>query len=287
MSSLRETRGAPQFKVPASEPQVLTPVNLTVSPVNLVLFEAAELASPLARTDPRAQHILKVLRRDVGDPLDVGHVNGPRGKATLTHLDAEALHFTFAWDPPLAPLPPTILLIGLPRPQTARDILRDATTLGATALHFIATERADPNYATSSLWTSGEWRRHCLTGAAQAFDTRIPEVTWTHSLASALAVLPQPESETSLTPMAAASRVARFALDNYEATSALESCIRLGTTAHEKISATTLAFGPERGFGPTDRAALRKADFTLAHLGSRVLRVETAIVAALAITRLR
>jgi len=240
--------------------------------VNLVLFDAAELSAPLPRTDPRAKHILEVLRRREGDCVDVGLVNGPCGKATLTELGTDALTFTFNWVPPPAPLQATVLLIGLPRPQTARDILRDATTLGATALHFIATERADPNYASSTLWTSGEWRRHCLTGAAQGFDTRIPTVTWTHTLASALATL---EPAT------------RIALDNYEASSPLIKCNPIGDTrAVASGVPQALAFGPERGFGPADRAALRDAGFTLAHLGSRVLRVETAVVAALAITRL-
>ena len=174
--------------------------------MNLVLFEAAELSKPLPRSDARAKHILDVLRRREGDHVDVGLVNGPCGKATLAELRTEALTFTFNWGPAPVPLPATVLLIGLPRPQTARDILRDATTLGATALHFIATERADPNYASSTLWTSGEWRRHCLAGAAQGFDTRIPTVTWTHTLASALATL---EPAT------------RIALDNYEASSPL------------------------------------------------------------------
>jgi 16S rRNA (uracil1498-N3)-methyltransferase len=239
--------------------------------VNLVLFESAELTAPLPRTDPRAAHILAVLRRREGDTFDAGVVNGPRGKATIASITSDLLALAFTWDAPLPPLPPTTLLIGLPRPQTARDILRDATTLGATCIHFIATERADPNYATSTLWTSGEWRRHCLAGAAQAFDTRIPEVTWTHTLASALATLEAPAT--------------RLALDNYEATAPLRVCHLIGDKLSGSSGGVTLAFGPERGFGPADREALRAADFTLVHLGRRVLRVETAVIAALAITR--
>ncbi len=239
--------------------------------MNLVLFEPAELTAPLPRTDPRAAHILDVLRRSEGDIFDAGAVNGPRGKATLASLTADALTLAFTWDAPLSALPPTTLLIGLPRPQTARDILRDATTLGATCIHFIATERADPNYATSTLWTSGEWRRHCLNGAAQAFDTRIPEVTWTHTLASALASLPA--SATCI------------ALDNYESPASLRVCHLIRDKPSDSTGGLVLAFGPERGFGPADREALRSSGFALNHLGTRVLRVETAVVAALAITR--
>jgi len=231
--------------------------------VNLILFEPAETTATLPRTDPRARHILEVLRRLEGDSFDAGLVNGPVGKGTLAAVTPDALTLVFAWNAPLPPLPQTTLLIGLPRPQTARDILRDATTLGATCIHFITADRTDPNYATSTLWTTGEWRRHCLTGAAQAFDTRIPEVTWTHTLASAIATL--------------SASGTRFALDNYEATTAFRAKIP---------SDSVLAFGPERGWGDTDRTALRAAGFTLSNLGTRVLRVETAVTAALAITRL-
>ncbi len=234
--------------------------------MNLILFEPAELTVPLAHTDPRAEHILKTLRRRIGDTFDVGLVDGPIGKGTLDAISATALTLTFTWGPPPAPADPITLLLGLPRPQTARDILRDATTLGVGALHFVATERSDPNYAAATLWTSGEWRRHCLAGAAQAFATRLPAVTSNHTLATALAALP-------------AATTRRLALDNYEATAPLSTCNLLGDTS------VVLALGPERGWGPADRAALRAHGFTLAHLGTRVLRSETAVIAALTLVR--
>ncbi len=233
--------------------------------MNLVLFEPDELAGPLPRTDARAKHIVDVLRRRPGETFDTGLVNGPLGKATVVNLSAGELTLAFAWNPPLPPLPTTTLLIGLPRPQTARDVLRDATTLGATQIHFVGTERSDPNYAASALWSSGEWRRHCLAGAAQAFDTRIPEVTWSGTLPAALA---------ALTPGGR-----RLAPDNYEATAALQTCRPTDDTS------LVLALGPERGWGAADRGQLRAAGFTLVHLGTRVLRLETAVVAALAVTR--
>ena len=233
--------------------------------MNLILFEPAELNAPLPRSDPRASHIVDVLRRRVGDTFDVGLVDGPIGKATLAAIAPASLSLGFAWGPTPPPADPITLLIGLPRPQTARDILRDATTLGVAALHFVATERSDANYAASTLWTSGEWRRHCLAGAAQAFATRIPAVTSGQSLAAALAILPAGGS--------------RLALDNYEATAPLSECHVIRDTP------VTLALGPERGWGPADRAALRTHGFTLVHLGQRVLRSETAVVAGLTLIR--
>jgi 16S rRNA (uracil1498-N3)-methyltransferase len=232
--------------------------------VNLVLFEPSEIGRPLPRQDRRARHILDVLRRQIGDTFDVGRVNGPRGKATLTALTADSLAFAVAWGPPPPPRPPLIAIIGLPRPQTARDILRDATTLGATALHFVRTEKSEPSYVQSTLWSSGEWRRHVLAGAEQAFDPTLPEVTHTHSLAEILAALPPAGT--------------RLALDNYEA------AVPLGGVA-DVTCYVTLAIGAERGWGPADREGLRAHGFTLAHLGERVLRTETAVTAAIAIVR--
>jgi len=239
--------------------------------VNLILFEPAEIHRPLPRTDRRAVHLLDVLRRRVGDSFDAGIVNGPRGKATLTHLAADALTFSFAPTTPIPSAAPLTLLVGLPRPQTARDILRDATTLGVGALHFVRTEKAESSYAQSTLWSSGEWRRHIIAGAEQAFATRIPEVTHGQPLATALANLPT-------LPRIASTRLA---LDNYESPFSLGQL----TLSPDSAAPVVLALGAERGWSAAERDLLRAHGFTFVHLGERVLRTETAVTAALAIIR--
>jgi len=299
---------------------------LHVVPVNLVLLEPHELLRPLPADDPRAVHVLTVLRRAPGDSFDVGVVDGPRGKATVRSIDPAGLQLDFAWGPPPSPLPPLTLLVGLARPQTARKILQEATTLGVAELHFVRTERAEPQYAQSSLWSSGEWRDHLCAGAAQAFTTQLPRVTWDTELAAHLSAgwarargsdesagpsgvngpagshrsIPSkgfapptdgagrvdaasvPGGSSSAVVAAAPAvdgGIRRLALDNYEATAPLGAW-RLGPR-----EPCVLAIGPERGWGPRDRNALRAAGFALAHLGPRVLRSETAVVAALAILR--
>lgn len=240
--------------------------------LNLVLFDSIEIAAPLPRTDARAMHVLEVLRRAEGDSFDVGQVNGPRGRAVLRRITPEHLELEFAWGVPMPPRLPLALLAGLPRPQTARKILVDAATLGVTTLQFVATERSDPNYAASTLWTSGEWRRHLLAGAAQAFDTRIPDVSWDKSLKQTMGIVAgaNDSGERERIPLL-------LALDNYEAS------MRLGEVDVGPLRPVCLAFGPERGWGAGDREILREAGFVLAHLGESVLRTETAVVAALAI----
>jgi 16S rRNA (uracil1498-N3)-methyltransferase len=233
--------------------------------LNLILFTTGETGRPLPRTDARARHLIDVLERRVGDTFDAGQPNGPRGKGTIVAIHADALELSFTWGPAPPAADPLTLLIGLPRPQTARKILREATALGVAALHFVVTEKGDPSYAQSTLWTSGEWERHLVTGAEQAFCTRLPAVTHGRPLADVINTLP--------------AVGARLALDNYEAPTALSQA------AVARESAVALAFGPERGWSAGDRALLRDRGFALVHLGARVLRIETAVVAALAVLK--
>lgn len=245
--------------------------------MNLILFEAAELERPLPRADRRAEHMLRVLRLAVGASCDVALVNGPRGKATLVAMDVAGLTLRFDWlatagakaatSLSAVPSEPVTLIVGLPRPQTARDILRDATTLGVAAIHFVRTEKAEASYAQSSLWSSGEWRRHVLAGAEQAFDPRLPEITHGRTLREVLAALP--------------AEATRLTLDNYE------SPAPLGEIALPAERALVLALGAERGWSAAERGQFRAGGFAFAHLGPRVLRTETAVIAALAIVRAR
>lgn len=235
--------------------------------MNLILFASAELDRPLPRRDRRAVHLLEVLRRSAGETFDAGLIDGPTGKATLLAVTDTSITVTFTPQSAATPPEAITLLIGLPRPQTARDILRDATTLGVAALHFVRTERGDPGYGRSTLWSSGEWRRHVIAGAEQAFNPRLPAVTWDQTLAAAVAGLPTGP---------------RLALDNYESPTPLGQC-----RVTPAQPATVLAIGGERGWSAADRAMLRAHHFDFHHLGPRVLRTETACIAALTLVRAR
>jgi RsmE family RNA methyltransferase len=172
---------------------------------------------------------------------------------------------SFSWNAEPPPGDPLTLVIGMPRPQTARAILREVAALGATALHFVTTEKGDPNYAQSTLWRSAEWRRHLVSGAEQAFCTRLPELTFTGGLIDTISSLPN-------------AGMSRVALDNYESPEPL---------THLPFSepAVTVAIGPERGWSAAERDGLRQNGFILAHLGPRVLRAETACVAAIVLVK--
>lgn len=235
--------------------------------MNIILFHPHEVELPLARRDPRSVHLLDVLRRRPGDTFDCGLLNGPRGRGTLVAVGDESLTLAFAWGEAPPSLPPLHLLVGLPRPQTARDILRDATSLGLAAAHFVRTESGEASYAGSTLWKTGAWRTCLVNGAAQAFCTQLPEITHGRTFREGLDSLP--------------AGGLRLALDNYEATAGLADCLLAGAPP------ACLAIGAERGWSARERELLRAHGFTLVHVGSRVLRTETACVAAITLLKAR
>ena len=233
--------------------------------MNIILFSPSEVELPLPRRDARARHILTVLRRQPGDRFDAGLIDGPRGQGTLVEVGREELHLAFVWGAPPPDLPPLRFLLGLPRPQTARDLLREGTALGVATMDFVRTERAEASYAHSSLWAGEEWRELLVAGAAQAFCTRLPAVRHGHSLREAVAAIP--------------GRYTRLALDNYEAASALAN---LGLPDSAGV---VLALGAERGWSDAERTLLRQSEFQFVHLGPRVLRMETAAISAVSLVK--
>lgn len=233
--------------------------------MNLILFDEPVTSLLLPHSDRRVAHLVEVLRRRAGESFDAGVINGPRGRGTLSALTFEGASLTFSWDLETPALDPITLVIGLPRPQSARTLLREVSSLGISAVHFILCEKSDPNYLSSSLWQTGEWRRHLISGAEQAFCTRLPSVTFGQTLSFTLAQFDDPKHTL-------------LALDNYEAPVALSKI-------PSPVSNVVLAVGPERGWSAHDRDLLRNSRFTLAHLGARVLRTETACIVALAVIK--
>jgi RsmE family RNA methyltransferase len=231
--------------------------------MNLILFDKPFESLRLEADDPRAEHIFKVLRARVGTKVFVGFVNGLRARAEVSLLEADGAVTlrVLGTEPAPGPLP-IRLLIGLPRPHTAKRVLFEAASMGVRDLHFFEAERGELSYARSSLWTTDEWKDRLRLGTEQSFGTHLPEVGMHTDLQTAISFL-QGEG-------------AHVALDNYEAAGALPHM--LGKDAHSVV----IALGPERGWSPDERDTFRKNGWKLAHLGAHVLRLETACTAAVA-----
>ena len=241
-------------------------VETTLEKVNLVLITEAEVEAGLAVDDPRSRHLLDTVKLIAGETFHVGVENARRGIAKLNAVSPRVL-FSVVWEKTAQRRLPLTVLVGLPRPQTAKKVLHDLASLGAAKIIFFEAGKGDPGYLASSLWKDGEWREHVVKGTEQACSTMVPEVTRFGSLAEALVGLE--------------ANAWRLALDPYEAAGAPE--------ISSPAKAAVLAIGPERGFADEERAALRAAGFSFAHLGDRILRVEAAALVggALMLAQLR
>ena len=241
-------------------------VETTLEEVNLVLITEAEVEAGLAVDDPRSRHLLDTVKLIAGETFHVGVENARRGIATLNTVSPRVL-FSVVWEKTAQRRLPLTVLVGLPRPQTAKKVLHDLASLGAAKIIFFEAGKGDPGYLASSLWKDGEWREHVVKGTEQACSTMVPEVTRVGSLAEALVGLE--------------ANAWRLALDPYEAAGAPE--------ISSPAKAAVLAIGPERGFADEEREALRAAGFAFAHLGDRILRVEAAALVggALMLAQLR
>ena len=235
--------------------------------MNLILFDKPFETLRLEPDDPRGRHIRKVLRAKIGTKVFIGFVNAERARAGVTALGGDGsveLEVT-ATEPAPAPLPVN-LLVGLPRPHTARRILFEGASMGVQALRFFEAERGEPSYAQSSLWTTGEWKERLWRGTEQSFGTHLPEVSIF------------PDLQTAISHLGTAG--SRVALDNYEARGPLGEAVSEG-------GAAALALGPERGWSPDERDTFRRNGWHLAHLGPHVLRSETACTVAVAVAAAR
>lgn len=234
--------------------------------MNIVLLTPAEAAAGLLAPGESVSHLVEVVGVKVGGQFFVGVAGGLRGRATVTGISTAGIAFTVGWESRIQPRLPVALVIGLPRPQTAKKVLHDLASMGVSHLAFFKSEKGDPAYATATLWRDGEYLTHVRKGAEQAFSTHQPTVSIHNTLAEALA------SAAAAVPPGSAL----VAPDVYETEGPL------GAQFAAKPGAV-IAIGSERGWSDRERTLLRATGYRAAHLGDRVLRVETAAVAATAV----
>ena len=241
--------------------------------MNIVLFEQDELdgmRAVLGRSDERARHIRKVLRKTAGDSFTAGIIDGPAGQAMIESAEDGCFVclFTPSGEQP-PPLEPVEVLVGFPRPIQLKRLLREAASLGARAIHLCGTELGEKSYMESNCIKDGSARSALLEGVVQSRATALPELTIHTTVAEALAVIN------------GRSYSVKIVLDIDECAGPL---VDAAWDAVDSAVPALLAIGSERGWTAAERSAFRAAGFESRSLGGRVLRTETAVTAALAVT---
>ncbi len=227
--------------------------------MNLVLLEDEDFVDDhrVILGGRRFDHMINFLGKDSGDSLRVGRINGRLGQGVISTVTAESLtvEVTLDEEPPL-PLPVTLLL-ALPRPKMLRRLLRAVSSMGVKSLYLINSYRVDKSYWSSPLLQPDKVREQLCLGLEQGRDTVLPQVI--------------------LRP-----RFRPFVEDDLPGISAITTNL----VAHPGAGSAfprqpqlpaCLAVGPEGGFIPYEIDKFRDANFNAAHLGERILSVETAV----------
>jgi len=251
--------------------------------VNIILFEERELNNPgagrLAKRDPRAVHLIKVLRKKPGDRFAAGVTGARRGAGTITGVDRDGtVRFTLDLDEDPPPRLPLHIGVGLNRPIQLRRILRGLSNLGCAAISVFGTDSGEKSYGNSRLLEDGGAAAALLEGAVQARDTLLPLLKTHRNVAAFLADVRAenpPGGRDAGGPEAEDCRPYCAAADNIEAEGSFYDIPR----RRKKI---IVAVGSERGWSGAERALFRQADFRLLSLGGRALRSEVAAIAACA-----
>lgn len=210
------------------------------------------------------EHVARVLRLVVGDPITLFNGDGHDYPAVIQTVGKRDVTVLVQAAQPVAnesPLPLT-LAQGVARGEKMDLIMQKATELGVARIVPLLTERSevklDANRAEKRLI---HWRAVVASACEQSGRACVPEVSPALSLETWLKGLP---TDGTL----------RLAL------------LPEGTQRASELRFTSagglLVVGPEGGLGSRDTAALADAGFAGLKLGPRILRTETAGLAALA-----
>jgi 16S rRNA (uracil1498-N3)-methyltransferase len=228
--------------------------------VDQALAAGAEVTLPVQA----GEHVARVLRLAAGDPLVLFNGDGCDYAAAIRSIDKREVRVQLLDRQAVARESPLRLTLaqGVARGEKMDLIVQKATELGAARIVPLLTERAEVKLdATRAEKRLAHWRAVAASACEQCGRAGLPEILPALPLSAWLASL-------------AGDGALRLALLPKAESSARE--LRPGDAG------ALLVVGPEGGLGERDTAALHEAGFRGLRLGPRILRTETAGLAALA-----
>jgi 16S rRNA (uracil1498-N3)-methyltransferase len=209
-----------------------------------------------------ASHIIRVLRLEVGDPLTLFDGRGGEYEARIDGLRKDIVlasvgaHRAVDRESPLA----ITLAQGISRGERMDLVVQKATELGVRRIAPLMTERSvvrlDARQADAKL---RHWRAITIAACEQCGRNILPQIAPPQRLDALLAPSAEPSQRLVLSPLGGL-RVRELAIEG----------------------PLLVLIGPEGGLSEAEMAAAARAGFRALRLGPRILRTETAAVAALA-----
>jgi 16S rRNA (uracil1498-N3)-methyltransferase len=218
-----------------------------------------------ALTGEQAAHLTRVLRAQPGQIYDIV-ANGFLRRAEITAVSDSEVAFILHEELEADAALPIHLLLAIFKFDHFEWAVEKATELGVARITPVLAHRTEKHLALAALKRAARWRRIALESSKQSRRTDIPEIADPAPLAAALA------AETA--PL-------RILLSETEQTLSLASALdQQLTTSNQQLS---LAIGPAGGWTPEEISLFTTHAWTHVTLGPRILRAETAAIAAIAI----
>jgi 16S rRNA (uracil1498-N3)-methyltransferase len=220
----------------------------------------------------QAEHLARVLRARPGMEADV--VAGGRvfhAEIAAIALDGERceVRFNLAGELLADPALPITLVLAVYKFDRMEWAIEKAVELGIAAIAPVVARRTEKHLAQAAAKRAERWRRVAHEAAQQARRSDVPVI---HD-AVALAVRIRGESGS-----------ARIVLAEQERTTTLRQAIDEAVeAAGAEMPSLEIAIGPEGGWAPAEEALFDANGWRAVSLGPRILRAETAAIAALAI----
>jgi len=217
-------------------------------------------------TGDQAAHLARVLRATPGQIFDVV-AGGFLHRAEVTSVSDKEVLFTLHEELEADAALPLHLLLAVFKFDHMEWAIEKATELGAARITPVLARRTEKHLAQAAPKRTERWRRIALEASKQSRRTDIPEIADPATLKAAL------EQEQSPT---------RILLSETEQATPLSAALTASArpTGYESVA---LAIGPEGGWTPEEMALFTAHHWTPVTLGPRILRAETAAIAAIAI----
>jgi len=217
-----------------------------------------------ALTGKHAEHLSRVLRARVGQEFDVS-AGGRLRRGRVVAVGEDRVEFALGEELP-APAEANInvtLLLAIYKFDRMEWALEKLTELGAARVVPVIARRTDPRLAKAAAKRVERWRRIAQEAAEQSRRLEPPEI----------------QAPTRLKDAVATAALTRVVLAESEQSVSLADVVRV----HPPGESLVLAVGPEGGWTEDELRLFAESGWTAASLGRRILRAETAAIAAMAV----
>jgi 16S rRNA (uracil1498-N3)-methyltransferase len=244
------------------------------------VFVEGELQSGSVVELPRetGAHLAKVLRARSGDEVVLFNGDGREFTGAVEKVQGSRVSASIGAARSIdreSPFQLTLVQC-VPRGDRMDFIVQKATELGVVHIIPVLSQRSvvrlDQAQAASKQM---HWRAVAVSACEQCGRNRLPSVAAPQPLLNYLGALAQ------------ANESLRLVLEPERARRTEHGAQSIGFASPQPVSRAEIAIGPEGGFAPDELEAFDLSTFSRVSLGPRVLRAETAAIAAIVVLQAR